>query len=101
MLGLSSDLHDNSISKIKKMFSLVADELSDIEKEFPQSLQEPMSSNLEVFILYYWKGLETLYPNLSEAVTQLLSKNTGSCDVEHSFSMMQTVQRSLITDSTL
>ena len=53
MLGLSSDLHDNSISKIKKMFSLVADELSDIEKEFPQSLQEPMSSNLEVFILYY------------------------------------------------
>ena len=60
-----------------------------------------MSSNLEVFILYYWKGLETLYPNLSTAVTQLLSISTGSFDVEHSFSMMRIVQQSLILNSTL
>ena len=57
--------------------------------------------NLEVFLLYYWKGLETLYPNLSTAVTQLLSISTGSCDVEHSFSMMRIVQQSLILNSTL
>ena len=86
------------------MFSLVVDDLSDIEKEFPKYLQEPIPSNLEVFILDYWKGLETLYPNLSPAVTELLSISTGSCDVECSFSMMKAVQqpnRSLMTENTL
>ena len=86
------------------MFSLVVNDLSDIEKEFPKYLQEPITSNLEVFILDYWKGLEILYPNLSSAVTELLSISTGSCDVERSFSMMKAVQqpnRSLMTENTL
>jgi hypothetical protein len=93
-----------NIEDYKDMFSLISDNLSDIEKEFPKYLQEPMPSNLEVDIMEYWKGLQILYPTLSTTATQLLSVSTGSCDVERSFSMMRNVQcpnRSSMKEDTL
>ena len=92
ILSLKGALSKN-FEDYTEMFSLIVDDTSYILKEFEYYIQEPMPTNPEVQIMDYWKGLQVLYPNLSSAVTQLLSISTGSCDVERSFSLMRNVQQ--------
>ena len=79
------------IQTYTQLFQLVTD-LPSTENEFQMYLLEPQTNHPEITTIEYWHGAVQLYPHLSQAALQLPCINTGSVDVEHSFSKLRNIQ---------
>ena len=76
----------------KDLFSLVNGDIPEFQKEFDLYLLEPIPENSKLCILDFWKASIPRFPNLAPSVLQIPSILNGSCEVEHSFSKLRTLQ---------